>query len=214
MIKAVIFDQDGVIIDSESFHVECERVIFDRYHLDVSKEEHLSFKGLSAKTIFERALKGKDIGRTIDELIDEKRKLWNTNGDQKLRIYDGFYKLVEKLKPDYVLALTTSAGRKTREYIKNLFPEQKGIFKVEITADDVIHSKPNPEPYLITAEQLEINPMYCVVIEDSINGIISAKNAGMKVIAITTGYPRDKLKEYSPNHIIDSLSEIDKNLIE
>lgn len=212
-IKAVVFDQDGVILDSESIHYESARILLERNNIFFSKEEHKKFQGGSLRDLLEAVLKNKKINKSIEELISENRSIWKELAKENLKVFPGFYKLIKMLKKKYKIALTTSAIRKTREIVEDIFPEQKGIFDVEITGEEVKNAKPHPEPYSLTAFRLKLKPEECVVLEDSINGIKSAKAAGMKVIAITNTFKKETLEKENPDIIIDSLKEINIKLI-
>ena len=214
MIKAVIFDQDGVVLDSERIHFKSERLVLKNNNLSLSKGDHKKMKGIRGGEIFAFALNKNNVGGNVQDLLEEKRKIWKNLAKNGLKIFPCFYELVENLKKHYRLAITTSSGIRSRNLVKKLFPKQKGIFEVEITADDVSKGKPNPEPYLITAKKLCLNPNECVVIEDSLNGIKSAKSAGMKVIAVTNTFTKKEIGKEKPNVIVSSLCKINLGLIE
>ncbi len=213
MIKAIIFDQDGVIIDSEPLHYESVRILLKKHNIPFSKEEHKKFQGRNLRDLLEEVLKDRKINQTIEELINENRKIWEELAKQDLKIFPGFYRLIKLIKKKYKIALTTSVRRKTREIVEEIFPEQKGIFEVEVTGEEVKNTKPHPEPYLSTATRLKLKPEECIVIEDTINGIKSAKAAGMKVIAITNTFGKKVLEKENPDIIINSLKEINLKFI-
>jgi HAD superfamily hydrolase (TIGR01509 family) len=213
-IKAVLFDQDGVILDSEDMHYKAERTVFERNGIIFPEEEHKKFQGRNIRDIINVAIKGQNVKKTPEELVKEKRVLWQEVARQELNVFPGFYELIALLKTRYKVALTTSAGRITRNFVESIIPEQKGIFDVEVTGDEVKNTKPDPEPYLLTASRLKLKPEECLVIEDAPNGIISAKKAGMKVIAITNSLERERLEKEHPDLIIDALKEITLETIE
>jgi HAD superfamily hydrolase (TIGR01509 family) len=212
-IKAIMFDQDGTILDSEAWHIECEQTLFKKYGINISNEEHRSYQGLPLYDILTQVTKGKNIKKNIDELVEEKRVMWKEQAKEKIKIFDGFYELIDVLEKKYKIALVTSASYSSREFIKRIFPDQSGIFDVEITADDVLCGKPNPEPYLIALERLGLKPEESIAIEDSFNGITSAKKAKVNVIAIANSHSNEELKKYHPNAIVQSLKEINLGLI-
>jgi HAD superfamily hydrolase (TIGR01509 family) len=213
-IKAIIFDHDGVIADSENIHIQAERAIFDKYGFKVSEKEHKKVKGLTIKDIFLPILKKYKQENKLQELIKEKRIIWFNIARKELKIFEGFYELIDRLKTKYRLAMTTSGSLETINFVKTLFPKLKGIFELEVTADDVKKGKPDPEPYILTAKKLNLSPSECIVIEDSLNGIKSAKSAGMKVIAITNTYPKKEIEKEKPDLIVNSLNEITLETIE
>ncbi|MBT7296069.1 HAD-IA family hydrolase, partial [Candidatus Woesearchaeota archaeon] len=108
------------------------------------------------------------------------------------------------------LALTTSAGIKsTLEVVENA--NIKNMFNFIITSEDYNQRKPHPEPYLITAKKLKLNPKDCIVIEDSYVGVESAKNAGMKCIAISNKLTNQDLSK--ADLIVNSAKEINIDLL-
>ena len=90
------------------------------------------------------------------------------------------------------LGLTTSATRRDQERSFALF-DLHAYFEVVVTREDVVHPKPDPEPYRITAERLDVAPAACLVIEDSLNGVLSARRAGCTVAGIATSFSTEQL---------------------
>ena len=86
------------------------------------------------------------------------------------------------------------------------------FFDELVTGSDVKRKKPFPDVYLYAAEALQVSPADCVVVEDALNGIRAAQNAGMHTIAIASTFPREQLEEVSPEEVIDHLGEL-KNLL-
>ncbi len=84
----------------------------------------------------------------------------------------------------------------------------EGIFDIVITAADVANGKPDPEPYLKAAERLGVSATTCLVIEDSVSGIRSAKSAGAKCLALPTTFPRESLSAESPDWLVASFADI------
>lgn len=127
-----------------------------------------------------------------------------------MKTYPSIVKLIKDLHQKYPLALTSSS---TFEEVQTVMVELNigSLFEVLVTSRDVIHGKPHPEPYLLTAEKLGVAPANCLVIEDSENGVKSAKSAAMKCIAISNTENPDKLG--LADCIIKDYSEITDDLI-
>ncbi|RJS91920.1 HAD family hydrolase, partial [Candidatus Bathyarchaeota archaeon] len=130
----------------------------------------------------------------------------------KIKLFDGVLDLLKALKPVVKIALATMSNRRVME--KTL--REKGIlgfFDFIVTADEVENPKPDPEIFLKCAEAMRCRPERCVVVEDSVFGLIAAKRAGMRCIAVPSGfYSKSELEKEKPDLIVDSLREKDKIL--
>lgn len=148
---------------------------------------------------------------TLEKLTIEKINTQATLTDI-VNLFEGTKELLERLKGNVKIALATMSGRKV---IDRLLCEKKIVefFDAIVSADDVEYPKPNPEVFLLSARKLEVVPEDCVVIEDSVFGIIAAKAAKMKCIAVPTGgYSVEELLEEKPDLMIKSLVEKEKVL--
>ncbi len=212
MVKAVIFDMNGVIVDDELVHELAFKQICANFKIDVTHRVYLDccvgktdFEGF--ETLFK---KHKIKMPPIQKLVKQKSALYQKLILKHAKTYPGVISLIKKLSKKYPLALATSSIKK--EVLATLqYFDIKKYFRVIITADDVAHGKPNPEPYLLAAKKLKLAPRECIAIEDSINGIASAKAAGMACIAITNTYPKNRLTQ--ADLIVSKFSEIDLNTI-
>ena len=213
MIKAILFDQDGVVIDSEPLNRKSVHAIFNKYGIDMPSDDR-RFKGLSLRKIFEEMFTAPQFKDKIDDLLQERREIYKELAEKEIKVFDGFFDLIDLLKGKYKTALVTSASKKMSDFNRRLFLKKDNLFDIEVTAEDTKNTKPHPEPYLVAAKKLDVKPEECLVIEDSINGIISAKSAGMKVIAITNSFKKEELEKENPNLIINSLKEINLGLIQ
>ncbi len=207
--RAILFDMDGVLIDSEPVHQRAIVALSAELGSPITDESLLfSFKGAPEKTMAARLLElypGTTL--SVEEIIQ-----------RKVRIYASFFADVapmpgalDLLRASHAAGrkhgLTTSASRSSQELAFRKFGFAP-YFHTIITGEDITRGKPDPEPYLLTAERLAIPPGDCVVIEDSIHGVKSGKAAGCTVIALTTTFPRESLREAGADHLIDSFSEL------
>ena len=193
--KAVIFDMDGVIIDSEPLHEKAQRVVFSQYQLTVPSSIFSAFKGQSEEDVFEHVVQEYADNRLeASELIALKHEVYSgLMGD--LQLIAGARSFIERLvRRRTRLGLTTSATRRDQERSFALF-DLHAYFDVVVTCDDVVQPKPNPEPYLTTAKRLAVTPATCLVIEDSINGVLSARGAGCTVAGLATSFSTERLLE-------------------
>lgn len=208
-IKAVIFDMDGVIVDSEHIHVAAEKAACRAFGIRIPHSEWDGFKGKTAIDIAGYILstysKG---GITPQQFVERKTALYLEIAATELIPIDGAVSFIAAARSVFDrCALTTSSNRTIQDLVFcNLHLHR--LFDVVITGDEVVNGKPHPEPYLKTIGQLGLLPSECIVIEDSDNGIISAKAAGCKTVGITTSYPADRLYGYGADLVVASFAEL------
>lgn len=214
MIKAVIFDWDGTLGDTRQAIIQaCRKVLNDS---GCSVEDSFIAKriGTGTKNCLREALDYKGIihdEKLIDNLSRQKDKIQGKSLEI-IRLFDGSIELLEELKGKVEMAV---ASMSVREVLDSLFQHfnLNQYFSVTVAADEVPKPKPHPDVLLITAKKLGINPGNCVVIEDSIYGVESAKNAGMKVIAVSSGSSaKEELLVKQPDLFVESLKDKDKIL--
>ncbi len=207
-IKAVLFDMDGVIFDTEREYLKEWEVIFKKYGYKMKKEIYISVMGRGRKKVKEifKEKFGEDL--PIDEMYIEKDKmLKEAVENNKVPLKEGALELLEFLKENgYKIALATSAKR-DRVKIQVSHAKIENIFDAIVCSEDIINSKPNPEIFLKAAEKVCVNPENCIVIEDSEAGIKAAFNAKMM------GFHVEDLKKADESILKYSYKNF-KNLIE
>ena len=182
MIKAVIFDLDGVMVESEDAHIEAEKQTFLKFGLRISSEELHNYTGTTAKVMFTDLIAKYKLMTTFEEINRQKEKLLLKFLRQDAEPTKGVLDLVKKLKKKGVqLAIASSSPKKLVDYVLDKLAV-RGFFHVVLTAENVEHSKPNPEIFLKAAEKLGVKPSQCLVVEDAKLGVAAAKQAGMKCI--------------------------------
>lgn len=207
MIKAVIFDMDGVISDTLPIHIESERRVLFKYGINISADKIIKeFNAVPDKEMFERIFKENNKHLNFQEVKDEKWQIFRELAGDKIEVIPGSLELINNLlKYGFILGLASSSPSR----VIDLVTEVLGIkqkFKVIIGTEEVKHGKPSPDIFLIAAKRMKMDPEFCLVIEDAPRGIQAAKAAGMKCIAITTTHPKEELIE--ADVIIDSFDEI------
>jgi len=214
MFDLVIFDWDGTLADTRKVIVLSFQKVLSKIGCKVSNEFLEKRIGIGAKNMFKEALEIAGIQydeRMIDKLLEEKIRI-HLALTPKIRLFDGALNLLEVLKPSVKMALATMSNRKV---IEKTLREKRILdyFDFMITADEVENPKPDPEAFLKCAEAMRCKPERCVVVEDSIFGVIAARRAGMKCIAIPSGfYSKSDLEKERPDLIVDSIKEKDKIL--
>lgn len=185
MIKAIIFDMDGVLVDSEPFHIEIEKRQFRQNDILVSEEEHRRYLGVASDVMWKEIGQNHNLNFPVENLI-EQNKLESIRFFSELDdipVMPGLIELLEKLQQkNYPRAVASSSFPE----IIDLILEKTGLnkyFDVVVSSREAGKSKPEPDVFLLAARKLGVHSENCMVVEDSKNGIKAAKSAGMKCIA-------------------------------
>jgi beta-phosphoglucomutase len=199
---AVIFDMDGVLVNSEPFYVEVEQTNFRHLGLEISEEEHQTYQGTATDRMWELIKERHGIQHPVDELVEMTNNLVTPyfNSLEKMEPMQGVKNLIEKLKEKGVpLALASSSYSDVIEIILQKTGLKK-YFDAVVSSQMAGTSKPEPDIFLLAAKKLGVSPEKCVVIEDSTNGIKAAKAAGMFCIAFAG--PGSELQDQSQADLI------------
>ena len=184
MIKAVIFDMDGVMVDSEYLWERAETILLSRRNIEYNDQYRDQIVGLNQNDSGKLLIETFSLNESIEEVISERIDILFELYDSQLKLNTGLINLLEKLKiNNFLLAVASSSPKKVVRYVVDKF-KLSNYFHAIISGDNAAEGKPHPEIYLKTAQELSTAPKSCVAIEDSINGLISAKEAGMYCIAV------------------------------
>jgi len=207
--RCIIFDMDGVLINSEPLHFDFESRLFESLGITVSREQHESFVGTTAKTLWTSIKQSNNIPFTVQELIlkEQFEFLKYLENKEPIKLIPGVKKLIINLKfKGFHIALASSSPHRLINYVLDK-TNIKECFQIKVSGDDVINGKPNPDIFLKAAELMKIKPANCLVIEDSKNGVLAAKQAGMKCIGYSNpGSGNQDLT--AANFIIDSFDKL------
>jgi beta-phosphoglucomutase len=223
MLRALIFDFNGIIVDDEPIHFELFKQVLAEEGIKLTEVDYYArYLGFDDRGAFTAAYR--EHGRSLDEkllarLIDRKAIYYQSEIRSKVRIFPGVEKLVITLVPVLPLAVASGALRQEIETILSAAGLLKH-FAVIISAEDVDHGKPEPEIFLKALARLNaqvedghpIDAADCLVIEDSKEGIRGARRAGMKCLAVSNSHPTELLQE--ANAVVRSLEEVDRSLLE
>lgn len=188
MNKAIIFDMDGVLIDSEKFWKQAENEVFTSLGVKVTDEYSKLTKSMTTSEVTKfwydkYPWKNKDLNLVEEMVISRVIELIKTEDCQ----IKGVKPFIEKLKTKkYKIGLATNSPNKIISVVLNKL-EIRNLFDSISSAEFEIKGKPDPTIYFNAAKKLGIKPENCIVIEDSYTGMLAAKNARMKVVAFTNG---------------------------
>lgn len=210
-IKAVIFDLDGLLINSEIAWAAADKILLGkRGH---TPTEELFTKRLGTGNIKTVEIYKEEFG--IDEdthkIAEERKVLFYEHLKNSLSLMEGAYELITQLyDKKYKLAIATSGSH--RDKIEQILQMLKiaSFFPVIVTGQDVEHNKPAPDIFLSAAKKLNVSSSESLVLEDAPNGVIAGKAAGMMVFAVNSDQSiREELKKAGADEIFKSLSELE-----
>ncbi len=207
-IEAVLFDMDGVLVDTEALICEAAIKGLKQFGVNAVPEDFIPYIG-GGET---RYLGGPAEKNGVPYDPEMKPVVYDIYAEILSRhpdaVYDGVLDTVNYVKSKYKAAVCSAA-----DYIKvchnlNAIGVKPDFFTALVTGSDVSKQKPDPDIFLKGAELCGVDPQKCVVIEDSVNGIKAAKAAGCISVGVTTSFSREELKEKAdPDYIIDSIKE-------
>jgi HAD superfamily hydrolase (TIGR01509 family) len=216
MLDAVIFDFDGIIVDTEPLHYKAFQELLVPLGLGYSWEEYLeTYLGFDDRDAFREAFRA--TGRTLSAA--ELKSLMDGKAQAFLRIvaggvppYPGVVELIRSISGTLPLALCSGALRGDIDPILAQLG-LVGAFDTLVTADEVAASKPHPESYRLAVQRLQelfpgrVDPARSLAVEDTPAGILSATGAGLRVLAVTNSYPEERLT--GACRVVTSLAGVD-----
>ncbi|MEM7008192.1 MAG: HAD family phosphatase [Thermodesulfobacteriota bacterium] len=221
MLKAIIFDFDGVIADTEPLHLKAFQLTLADNGIDLSHQEYVEdYLAYDDKTFFKELFKNKEIdhdGALIEDYMEQKSQHFESVLRGNIIILEGVPDFIREIKDIYPLSIGSGALRAEIVEILN-YAGLMEHFDIIVSADDVENCKPDPEVYNKVLDQLnsaansEIKAGECLVIEDSISGIKAAHQAGMKCLAISNSYSEKELSD--AELVVSSLSSVSVSKIQ
>ncbi len=212
--EAVIFDMDGVLIDSEPIHVVIEKKLFSKLGIEVTDDVHRSYMGASNDYMYTDLRTRFKLTESVSELM-ERDELFRSEYFKLLEtipVNDGLISLLNQIK---IAGLKLAVATSSSPEIVNILLNKCGIshyFDAIVTTSEAGKSKPSPEVYILAAKKIGISPENCIVFEDSPNGLLAAKSAGMYCIVIQSD--SELIQKLSgADYLIQSFREITPGIL-
>ena len=210
-IKAVLFDMDGVLLDSMKYHIESWLKAFHKFEILVTENDLKELGGVNFTETIEILATKYGVNLLKEERVNlHNYKVKIFEEIYKINIYPNIIEVIQKLRKNGLkIALVTGSIRSfTNDIVNNYFVD---LFDLVITAEDTLLGKPNPDPYLKAVNDLNLNSFNCLVVEDSIMGIKSGNSANCITIGIATTLSKEKLIE--ANQVFENHDDLFKYLL-
>jgi HAD superfamily hydrolase (TIGR01509 family) len=212
-IQAVVFDLDGVLVDSEHLWDEVREALAvergGRWH-DRAQADMMGMSSTEWSRYMHDVI---GLAETPDEINDEVVQRLLARYEDGLPLFDGAVDVVTRLAAEFRLAVASSSNRPVIDAVLRI-AGLEDLFEVTVSSEEVAHGKPAPDVYLEAAQRLNLPPSVCVAVEDSANGIRSARAAGMPVLAIpNTRYPPSPDDLGNATLVVDSVSDVTADVV-
>ncbi len=208
---AVIFDMDGVLVNNNPYHLDAWKLFANKYSLTATRNDFADRFGMTNDQYLPW-LFGKDLTKAeLSKYSEEKEEIYREIYANAIQPAEGLVSLLNDLiESGFALGVGTSALPSNLHFVLENTGLQK-YFTATVDATMVKKGKPDPEVFLTAAKMLNVSPENALVFEDSIHGIDAALSAEMKVIGITSTFPKSKISH--ANRVIDSFTEIDAKFV-
>lgn len=212
MIKGVLFDMDGVLVDSEHFICKAAIMMFSELGFDVSPQDFQPFVGMGENRYIGGVAERRAIKVDIEQVKARTYEIYENIVRGKLSSLPGAHEFISKCRNKGLkLALATSADSIKMEINLKEIGLSRDSFQTIITGLDVKKKKPFPDIYRKAAKRLGVKPGDCLVVEDAVSGIEAAKAAGCRCLAVTSSFDAVALKE--ADWICDSLLNVSEEVL-
>ncbi len=202
---AVIFDMDGVLVDSAPAHFESWRRLAKQCGRDITEEQFAATFGRQNRDIIPLLI-GEVSGTTLEALADRKEEFYRALIRDSAPVIDGAVDLIRSLHQAGVsLAVGSSGPRANIDLVLHAMGASE-LISVIVSGDDVIRGKPDPQVFTIACERLGVDPQRCVVIEDAPAGVEAARAAGTRTVAVLLHHQAEAFDQ--PDYIVARLGEL------
>lgn len=206
-IKTILFDFDGVVVDSERLHLRALGEVLHNHGISYPNDLLNDFVGKNDSLFYQYVIDNLNSSYELDYLLKQKNKIFDKIV-RELQPIDGFLNFIDVvIQKNIPRAIVTSSSGETLKMVSEIFPFQNYI-DIVVCEEDTTRHKPHPEPYLLALERTGGEKETTLIIEDSANGIKAGKSAGCIVFGLTTSLPHKPLLEAGADKVFDSYQEI------
>lgn len=183
-VEGLIFDMDGVLLDSEPFHLQAYQELLKTFGITFTEEDNRPFLGRTDLELAEHLICKHQLPMDAWHLVGKKEEILARLFSTSITPMPGVLNVLKRARAlSLPCAVASSATLPTIELIVEKL-DIKSYFQTLTSGDEVPHGKPEPDVYLLAAKRIGVLPINCLVVEDSFNGVLAAKSAGMKCIAV------------------------------
>jgi HAD superfamily hydrolase (TIGR01509 family) len=205
MIKGVLFDMDGVLVDSESFICRAAVLMFGELGVNVNPEDFHPFVGTGENMYLGGVASKYGLALNIAKAKARVYEIYGEIASGHLYALPGAHEFITRCTSRHLkLALATSADRIKMEINLREIKLSSSLFNSIVTGEDVANKKPFPDIYIMAARNIGLEPGQCLVVEDAVSGIRAGKSAGCRCLAVTSSFGEKEL--YEADWICGSLS--------
>ena len=194
VIRAVIFDMDGVIVDSEPYSMQALVDELRRHGIDPTEEDLRRSYGRTITEDFVDYFSRHGVTADVETAVARERVRYYELAAGNLKPFPGVMALIDHLRAQGLRLALASSGDRDKVAFSSRALGLDGVFETVVTGDEIVHGKPHPEIYVMAARGLGVEPGECLAIEDAPNGVRAAKRAGMRCIAVTNSVLREDLQ--------------------
>ena len=209
--SAILFDLDGVTIDTEPLYTLAEIRLFKEYGVKIPKDDFNLFRGCSEETFFNLSIERYGITENRDLFIQKGRQYVMDEFKKNIPFVPGFKDLIAIVSNNYITGLVTASPLRSLNWIRDKIGLDN-YFQYIISGEETKKNKPHPHPYIEMMKRIGVSPDNTVILEDSVLGLRSALASGGHVIALNGSVPRERLE--IAHRIVDHLDEITISFLE
>ncbi len=208
MIKGIIFDMDGVLVDSEPAITYAAMEVLRRLGCTAEEEEFRPYRGTGDDNFIGSVLRNHG-GVYKPEYKAEAYRIYIDSAREKVKVYSWSGPLLLTLGGmGFRLAVASASDIEKVSCNLSCIGVPDALFSAVVTGSDITRNKPAPDIFLKAAEKMALDPSLCLVVEDSVAGIRAAKAAGMTAVGVTTSFPRETLLSVGADYVTDDLAEL------
>ncbi len=207
-IKAILFDMDGVLVDSETPLMKCAiDHLKSKYGISVKFEDFADFVGKGEDAAI-RGVVEKNGGTYLPQMKDECYEIYIQLAKSIVEAAPGMAELLPRLRENYKLAVASSADRRKVDVNISVLGVEESVFDAVITGSDITNKKPDPEIYIKAAATVGVAPQNCLVVEDAVAGIQAGKAAGCTVVGVAGSFDRETLLGSGADFFVETTADI------